>query len=47
MRTARMQKRCCSEANDRLFAINRESNSPEIFIESPTIVGGREIEVGL
>ncbi|MCK7541029.1 MAG: tetratricopeptide repeat protein [Marinilabiliales bacterium] len=39
-------KKMLSEANDRLFAINRESNSPEIFIETPTIVGGREIEVG-
>jgi tetratricopeptide (TPR) repeat protein len=36
-----------SEANERLFAINRETSSPEIFIESPSIVGGREIEVGL
>lgn len=39
-------KRMLQEANDRLFAINRETNSPDIFIESPTIVGGREIEVG-
>jgi len=39
-------RKMLSEANDRLFAINRESNSPEIFIETPTIVGGREIEVG-
>jgi tetratricopeptide (TPR) repeat protein len=39
-------KQMLREANDRLFAINRETNSPEIFIESPTIVGGREIEVG-
>ena len=40
-------KKMMREANDRLFAINRESNSPEIFIDSPAIVGGREIEVGL
>ena len=39
-------KKMLSEANDRLFAINREPDSPEIFIETPTIVGGREIEVG-
>ena len=40
-------KKMLAEANDRLFAINRETISPEIFIETPTIVGGREIEVGL
>ncbi|MFN2313129.1 MAG: tetratricopeptide repeat protein [Bacteroidales bacterium] len=40
-------KRMMREANDRLFAINRESNSPEIFIESPAVIGGSEIEVGL
>ena len=41
------EKKMLQEANDRLFAINRETDSPEIFIESPTIVGGREIETGL
>ena len=40
-------KRMMREANDRLFAINRESDSPEIFIDSPAIIGGSEIEVGL
>ena len=40
------EKKMLQEANDRLFAINRETDSPEIFIESPTIVGGREIEAG-
>lgn len=40
-------KRMMREANERLFAINRESDSPEIIIESPTVIGGREIEVGL
>lgn len=40
-------KRMMREANDRLFAINRESDSPEIFIESPAVFGGSEIEVGL
>jgi tetratricopeptide (TPR) repeat protein len=40
------EKKMLQEANDRLFAINRETESPEIFIESPTIVGGREIEAG-
>jgi tetratricopeptide (TPR) repeat protein len=40
-------KKMLAEANERLFVINRETDSPEIFIESPTIVGGREIEVGL
>ncbi len=39
-------KKMLTEANDRLFIINRESGSPEISIETPTIVGGREIEVG-
>jgi tetratricopeptide (TPR) repeat protein len=40
------EKKMLAEANDRLFAINRETISPEISIEAPTIVGGREIEVG-
>jgi hypothetical protein len=40
------EKKMLAEANDRLFAINRETTSPEISIEAPTIVGGREIEVG-
>jgi tetratricopeptide (TPR) repeat protein len=39
-------KKMLSEANDRLFVLNRETESPEIFIESPLIVGDREIEVG-
>jgi len=39
-------RKMLSEANDRLFAINRESVSPEISIESPAIVNGQEIEVG-
>ncbi len=39
-------KKMLSEANERLFIINRETNSPEISIETPTITGGREIEVG-
>jgi hypothetical protein len=30
-------KKLLTEANDRLFAINRENNSPEIFIETPTV----------
>jgi tetratricopeptide (TPR) repeat protein len=40
------EKKMLAEANDRLFAINRETVSPEISIEAPAIVGGREIEVG-
>ena len=40
-------KKMLAEANERLFIINRETNSPEIFIETPTIIDGREIEVGL
>jgi tetratricopeptide (TPR) repeat protein len=40
-------KKLLTEANDRLFAINRESTSPEILLESPTITGKSEIEVGL
>jgi tetratricopeptide (TPR) repeat protein len=40
-------KRMMREANDRLFAINRETDSPEIFIESPAVIGGSEIEVGM
>jgi tetratricopeptide (TPR) repeat protein len=40
-------KKLMAEANERLFIINRESNSPEIFIETPTIIAGREIEVGI
>jgi len=39
-------KKMLSEANDRLFALNRETDSPEIFIETPSVVGGSEIEVG-
>jgi len=41
------EKKMLKEANERLYAINRETNSPEILIESPTIISGREIEVGL
>ena len=40
-------KKLLTEANDRLFAINRESNSPEIFLETPTITEKSDIEVGL
>jgi len=40
-------KKLLNEANDRLFAINREGASPEIFLETPTITGKSEIEVGL
>lgn len=40
-------KKMLTEANERLFIINRESVSPEIFIESPTIIDGRQIEIGL
>jgi tetratricopeptide (TPR) repeat protein len=40
-------KRLLSEANDRLFAINRETGSPEILLETPAITPGGEIEVGL
>ncbi len=40
-------KKMLAEANERLYIINREANSPEIFIESPTIIDGREIEIGL
>lgn len=40
-------KKLLTEANDRLFAINRESTSPEIFLETPTITGKSEIEIGL
>jgi len=40
-------KKLMAEANERLFIINRESGSPEILIESPTIIAGREIEVGI
>ena len=36
-----------TEANDRLYAINRESNSPEIWLETPTITPRSEIEIGL
>ncbi|HCM60047.1 MAG TPA: hypothetical protein DIS74_06695 [Bacteroidales bacterium] len=39
-------KKMLTEANDRLFAINRESNSPEIFIETPEIAEGGNIELG-
>ncbi len=39
-------KKLLTEANDRLFAINRESNSPEIFIETPDIAEGGNIELG-
>ena len=47
MRITLSAKKMLAEANDRLFIINRESVSPEILIETPTIVAGREIEVGL
>jgi tetratricopeptide (TPR) repeat protein len=40
-------RKMLSEANDRLFALNRETVSPEIFIESPAVVNGQDIEVGL
>lgn len=40
-------KKLLSEANDRLFAINRENNSPEILLESPVITERGEIEIGL
>ncbi len=40
-------RKLLTEANDRLFAINRESASPEIFLETPTITGKSDIEVGL
>ena len=40
-------KKLMAEANERLFIINRESGSPEILIETPTIIAGREIEVGI
>jgi tetratricopeptide (TPR) repeat protein len=40
-------KKLLTEANDRLFAINRESTSPEILLETPTITGKSEIELGL
>ena len=39
-------KKLLTEANDRLFAINREYNSPEIFIETPDIAEGGNIELG-
>jgi tetratricopeptide (TPR) repeat protein len=40
-------KKLLTEANDRLFAINRENNSPEILLETPTITDRGEIEIGL
>ena len=40
-------KKLLSEANDRLFAINRENNSPEILLETPAINPKGEIELGL
>ncbi|MCU0459770.1 MAG: caspase family protein [Bacteroidales bacterium] len=40
-------KKMLSEANDRLFAINRESSSPEILLETPLITEKGEIEIGL
>lgn len=40
-------KKLLTEANDRLFAINRESNSPEIWLETPVITPRSEIETGL
>ncbi len=40
-------KKLLTEANDRLFAINRESNSPEIWLETPAITPKSEIETGL
>jgi tetratricopeptide (TPR) repeat protein len=45
--TGSQAKKLQAEANDRLFIINRETVSPDIYIETPTIVSGREIEVGL
>lgn len=39
-------KKLLTEANDRLYAINRENNSPEIFIETPEIIEGGNIELG-
>jgi tetratricopeptide (TPR) repeat protein len=39
-------KKMLTEANDRLYAINRESNSPDIIIDSPAIVEDSAIEVG-
>ncbi|MCJ7819601.1 MAG: tetratricopeptide repeat protein, partial [Bacteroidales bacterium] len=35
-----------AEANERLYFINRETASPEIYIETPAIVSGQEIEAG-
>lgn len=40
-------KKLLSEANERLFAINRENNSPEILLETPVITEKGEIEIGL
>ena len=45
--TGSSTRKLLTEANDRLFAINRENNSPEIFIETPEIVEGGHIELGL
>lgn len=39
-------KKLLTEANDRLYAINRENKSPEIFIETPEITEGGNIELG-
>lgn len=40
-------KKMLAEANERLYLINRETNSPEIVIKSPAVVNGGEMEVGL
>lgn len=40
-------RKMVSEAHHRLFTINRETDSPEVFIESPAIFDGREIELGI
>lgn len=39
-------RKMLTEANDRLYVLNRETDSPEIFIESPSVTGDSEIEVG-
>ncbi len=44
--TGSSAKKLLTEANDRLFAINREFNSPEIYIETPDIAEGGNIELG-
>src|SRR5690606_30927200 len=40
-------KKLLTVANDRLYAINRENNSPEIWLETPTVTPKSEIEIGL